>query len=301
MGFGRVNPHFCMYVRPRKYTFFNLNMRKFTQSPLPFQGQKRNFTKSFAEALKQYPADGIYIDLFGGSGVLSHTVKSVYPGARVVYNDFDGFRQRLEAIPKTNKLLADLRLVLADCGRHGKILNGHKTKVIELLTAADKAGFVDWITLSSSLKFSMNYGNCLDDFVNDQLYNKVRMSDIDATGYLEGVEVVCMDYRELYVRFRDFNKVVFLVDPPYLSTDTATYNSDGYWKLKDYLDVLQVIHDRDYFYFTSNKSQIVELCEWISTVSTTANPFENAFKTEVTTTTSPSSGYIDIMYHYKKN
>jgi site-specific DNA-adenine methylase len=275
-------------------------MRKFAQSPLPFQGQKRKFTKEFAIALEKYPSNGVYIDLFGGSGLLSHTVKMVYPDARVVYNDFDGFRNRIEAIPKTNKLLADLRFILADCGRDQKILNGHKMKVIELLTAADRAGYVDWITLSSSLKFAMNYGSCLKDFVNDTLYNKVRMSDYDASGYLEGVEVVCTNYRDLYGRHRDVEKVVFLVDPPYLSTDTATYGSNGYWKLKDYLDVLQVISDRDYFYFTSNKSQIVELCEWISSVSATANPFEGAYKTTVSTTTSYNSGYVDIMYHYRK-
>lgn len=58
-------------------------MRKFGQSPLPFQGQKRKFTREFAIALDKYPSNGVYIDLFGGSGLLSHTVKSVYPGARV--------------------------------------------------------------------------------------------------------------------------------------------------------------------------------------------------------------------------
>ena len=62
-------------------------MRKFAQSPLPFQGQKRKFTREFAIALDKYPSDGVYVDLFGGSGLLSHTVKTVYPGARVVYND----------------------------------------------------------------------------------------------------------------------------------------------------------------------------------------------------------------------
>ena len=275
-------------------------MKKFSQSPLPFQGQKRKFTKEFAIALDKYPSDAVYVDLFGGSGLLSHTVKTVYPGARVVYNDFDGFSERVQAIPETNKLLTDIRAVLAGYPRDTKILNGHRMKVIELLKKADQAGFVDWITLSSSLKFTMNYGNCLDDFVNDTLYNNVRMSDYDASGYLEGVEVVRLDYRELFRQYRYAPDVVFLVDPPYLSTDTATYGSNGYWKLKDYLDVLQVIHDRDYFYFTSNKSQIVELCEWISTVSTTANPFEGATRTAVNTTTSYNSGYVDIMYHYKK-
>ncbi len=275
-------------------------MRKFAQSPLPFQGQKRKFTKEFANALVKYPRDGVYVDLFGGSGLLSHTVKSVYPGAKVVYNDFDVFKNRVDAISETNRLLGQLRQILLDYPRDQKIVGHHRERIVELLKEADSRGFVDWITLSSSLLFAMNYGMCLADLVAATLYSKVRMSDYDATGYLDGVEVVSIDYRELFLRYRDIEKVVYLVDPPYLSTDTATYGSNGYWKLKDYLDVLQVIHDRDYFYFTSNKSQIVELCEWISSVSATANPFEGAFKSTVSTTTSYNSGYVDIMYHYKK-
>ncbi len=146
----------------------------------------------------------------------------------------------------------------------------------------------------------MNYATSLEGFVKDTLYNSVRQSDYDATGYLEGVEIVKMDYRKLFEMYKNTPSVVFLVDPPYLSTDTATYGSNGYWKLRDYLDVLQVIRNQNYFYFTSNKSQIVELCEWISSVSSTANPFEGATKTSVSTTTSYSGKYTDIMYHYKK-
>lgn len=275
-------------------------MRTFFQSPLPFQGQKRKFTKGFAAALENYPNNGVYVDLFGGSGLLSHTVKTVYPDAKVVYNDFDGFSNRVKAIPETNLLLAQFRQVLSDYPRDRKIVGTHRERVVELLKKANKSRFVDWITLSSSLKFAMNYGSCLDDFVNDTLYNNVRMSDYDATGYLHGVEVVKYDYKDLFTQYRDANRVVFLVDPPYLSTDTATYGSNGYWKLRDYLDVLQVIHNQNYFYFTSSKSQIVELCEWISSVSTTANPFFGATKSEMRTTTTHNTGYIDIMYHYKK-
>lgn len=275
-------------------------MRKFSQSPLPFQGQKRKFTRGFTSALMNYPQRGIYVDLFGGSGLLSHTVKTVHPNARVVYNDYDGFSLRLQAIPETNRMLAGLRDVLAGYPRDIKITGSHRERVLDLLREADRRGYVDWITLSSSLKFAMNYGVCLADFTNDTLYNGVRLSDYDATGYLEGVEVVRMDYRQLFKQFSDVERVVFLVDPPYLSTDSATYGSNGYWKLKDYLDVLHVIHDQNYFYFTSSKSQIVELCEWISTVSTTANPFAGATRETVSTTTSYNSGYTDIMYHYKK-
>ncbi len=59
-------------------------MKIYNQAPLPFQGQKRRFLKDFKEALKGFPCDAIYVDLFGGSGLLSHTVKSVYPQSKAV-------------------------------------------------------------------------------------------------------------------------------------------------------------------------------------------------------------------------
>ncbi|MFV0377823.1 MAG: hypothetical protein ACK5JD_11060 [Mangrovibacterium sp.] len=275
-------------------------MREFFQSPLPFQGQKRKFVRSFRSALQAYPHDAVYVDLFGGSGLLSHTAKQKHPGAQVVYNDHDGFTRRLEAIPETNRLLADLRQVMKGYPAKQKIEGQHRERVMELLSAADRSGYVDWLTLSGSLKFAMNYGKCLADFIDDTMYNKVVQADYNAAGYLDGVEVVSMDYKQLFELCRHRNRVVFLVDPPYLSTDTATYGSAGYWKLRDYLDVLKVLNNQDYFYFTSNKSQIVELCEWISSVSATANPFEGATRTEMRTTTTHNTGYTDIMYYYKK-
>ena len=47
------------------------------------------------------------------------------------------------------------------------------------------------------------------------------------------------DYKELFNRYKDTPGVVFLVDPPYLSTDVGTYNMS--WRMSDYLDVLNVL------------------------------------------------------------
>ena len=87
-------------------------MKNYNQSPLPFQGQKRRFLNEFKVALASFPEDAIYVDLFGGSGLLSHTVKQAKPEAKVVYNDFDGFSERLRNIPRTNLLLVDIREIL---------------------------------------------------------------------------------------------------------------------------------------------------------------------------------------------
>jgi site-specific DNA-adenine methylase len=276
-------------------------MKNFIQAPLPFQGQKRNFLKAFKLSLNEFKDREVFVDLFGGSGLLSHTVKSILPNAHVVYNDFDNYAQRIAAIPATNALLAELRDVLKDVPRKSPIKGIYHHRVIDALTRANARGFVDWITISSSLLFSMKYCTSLEGMLKEGMYNKVRMSDYDATGYLKGVEVVSCDYKELFARYSATPGVVFIVDPPYLSTDTSSYNKESYWKLKDYLDVLQVVKGNDYFYFTSNKSQIVELCEWISSVSATANPFQNATKTEFSTTVTHNGGYTDIMCHFKQN
>ena len=71
-------------------------IRNYIQSPLPFQGQKRNFLKQFKEGLQEFDKSTIFVDLFGGSGLLSHCIKQQSPNARVVYNDYDNFSERLK-------------------------------------------------------------------------------------------------------------------------------------------------------------------------------------------------------------
>lgn len=81
----------------------------YNSAPLPFMGQKRRFVGEFKNALKQFPDATVFVDLFGGSGLLSHIAKQERPDARVIYNDYDDFHLRLENIPRTNALLAEDR------------------------------------------------------------------------------------------------------------------------------------------------------------------------------------------------
>lgn len=274
-------------------------MKEFIKSPLPFQGQKRNFVKHFKQALREMPDTATYVDLFGGSGLLSHIVKSVHPKSTVIYNDFDNYEKRIKNIPKTNKILDELRGLNLKTLRGKKIEGTEKKAVLKILKKADQQGFVDWITLSSSLKFSMNYGLKYTDFSNDTLYNTIRKTNYDlATDYLKDIQVVRMDYKELYAKYSKNQNVVFLVDPPYLSTDTATYTNNSYWKLQDYLDVIDVLKG-SYFYFTSDKSHIVELMNWVENRTFNSSPFKNAICTKINANVTHTAKYTDIMYHYK--
>jgi len=126
------------------------------------------------------------------------------------------------------------------------------------------------------------------------MYNCVRKSDYEpADDYLKGVDVVKMDYRDLFNRWKHIDGVVFLVDPPYLSTDVSTYSN--YWKLANYLDVLSVLKQNSYFYFTSNKSNIIELTDWIELNLGAENPFHGAIKKEMNARMNHNAGYTDIM------
>lgn len=194
----------------------------YVQAPLPFQGQKRRFLKPFKTALESFPADATYVDLFGGSGLLSHTVKQMFPDAKVIYNDFDGYSHRLENADKTNALLSDIRDICASEPRKERISDGLSNEIIGRISK--EKGFIDWVTISSSLLFSMNYVTSFDQLKKEKFYNKVRLSPYTVEGYLEGVDRVKKDYRDLFTEFRNHKNVVFLVDPPYLSTDCSTYS-----------------------------------------------------------------------------
>lgn len=92
--------------------------------------------------------------------------------------------------------------------------------------------------------------------------------------------------------------MVFLVDPPYLSTDVGTYNMS--WRMSDYLDVLNVLSGHPFVYFTSNKSSILELCEWIGKNKNIGNPFEGCTRMEFNAHINYSSSYTDMMLFKKR-
>ncbi|EGT81456.1 putative s-adenosyl-L-methionine-dependent methyltransferase [Haemophilus haemolyticus M21639] len=100
------------------------NQNTFKQAPLPFIGQKRMFLKQFEQILNEnIPDDGegwTILDTFGGSGLLSHTVKRLKPKARVIYNDFDGYAERLAHIDDINQLRAELYSVVGNATSKNK-------------------------------------------------------------------------------------------------------------------------------------------------------------------------------------
>lgn len=286
------------YVRTTKIikTFKTLFMtKKYITAPLPFQGQKRRFVNDFREALKHFNKAQVFVDLFGGSGLLSYIAKQERPDALIIYNDFDDYHIRIENISRTNILLTDIRNLISNYPVDKKISDHIKQQIIMRLEIEERKGYVDYITISSSLLFSMNYAINLHEMRKQTMYNVCRKSDYNAVGYLNGLEIVKFDYKELFEQYKDIPNVVFFVDPPYLSTDVSTYTS--YWRLGEYLDVLNILKNNSFFYFTSNKSSILELCEWLENNLHAKNPFRGVIKRSTNNIPTRNASYNDIMLY----
>lgn len=265
----------------------------YNAAPLPFMGQKRGFIGEFRKVLATFPDARVFVDLFGGSGLLSHTVKQERPDARVIYNDYDGYHLRLANIPRTNALLADIRQLVGVRPKRQRLPDDVRERILQRVKEAERTGFVDYITLSSWLLFSGKHVTSFEELARWGFYYNLRQEPYRADGYLEGVEIVRADYRELFEQYRHAEGVVFIVDPPYLSTEVGAYKCN--WKLGDYLDVLKVLDGQSYIYFSSAKSQIVELMDWVTTSAFSGNPFAGAERREQSVSINHSSHYTDIM------
>lgn len=233
-------------------------------------------------------------------GLLAHTIKQQRPDARVIFNDYDWFVTRLKNIPTTNKLLAEIRNECVGLKGRGKeaVTDENRRKIIDIITKYEQQSYVDYITLSASLMFSGKYATNYEDFIKEKFYNNVKMSDYNADGYLAGVEVEHLDYKLLFSLYKHLPNVCFVLDPPYLSTDCTSYKSS--WRLKDYLDVLLTLQGTSYFYFTSNKTSIVELCQWLAMHPNLENPLRDAQLREVTVSVNKDSKYRDMMFYRNK-
>lgn len=271
-------------------------MKNYSQSPLPFQGQKRKFVKHFKEALKAFPDKATYVDLFGGSGLLSHTIKQEKPMARVIWNDYDNFANRLECIPITNEILAQLRPIVERKPK-GERIDDLKPAILEVIQQypTDR---VDFISLSASLLFSGKYATSLRGLEKENFYNCVIKTPYNSEDYLHGVERRSTDYKELIHEFANTEDIVFILDPPYLSTDVSSYTGGNYWKLKDYLQIVKSLNTMPmYVYFSSNKGQLLDLFDFLCNEYNFPSPFQGTERIVVNTSVNFLSTYEDIMIY----
>ncbi|KMK50812.1 hypothetical protein RO21_09695 [[Actinobacillus] muris] len=239
-------------------------MATFKQAPLPFVGQKRQFLKYF-EAVLDENIEGsgegwTIIDVFGGSGLLSHTAKRKKPSARVIYNDFDGYAERLKHIKDINQLRQEIYQTIADIVPKNKRLNKDlKAKIINKINNFN--GYKDLNCLASWLLFSGEQVSSLEELFEQSFLHCVRKSDYpEATGYLDGVEVVSESFHTLLPQYQHQDKTLFVLDPPYLCSRQESYKQAHYFGLIDFLRLIHLTRP-PYIFFSSTKSEFIRFID----------------------------------------
>lgn len=135
------------------------------------------FVREYKKILSGIRDANVFVDLFGGSGLLSHITKCQRPDATVVYNDFDNYRFRLENIPRTNALLADLRDIVREVPKHGCVRGAIRDEVFARLEQEEREhGYIDFITISSALMFSMKYKQGIAEMKKKRLFTTISGS-----------------------------------------------------------------------------------------------------------------------------
>ena len=246
------------------------------KSVLPFRGNKHIWYNKFKEIINNLEYENLtVVDVFGGSGLLSHWVKQLKPNYQVIYNDFDNFTQRLEHINETEMIRKRLREIIDNntevTYNAKKPLNKTCCDLIrkELIKIkSDYPDFVDWITISSWVCFSATKYDNLDDILKQKkYYGRLPKNELKRYDYLNDVEVIHKDASnpDEFINYinsiKQNENVIYILDPPYLYTESSGYtiNKKEYFDLKANINLFYwFIHKLPCLFFTSTKSGLIE-------------------------------------------
>ncbi|WP_082041899.1 hypothetical protein [Mannheimia massilioguelmaensis] len=270
----------------------------FKQAPLPFIGQKRMFLQHFERLLNDnIPNDGdgwTILDAFGGSGLLSHVAKRLKPKATVIYNDFDGYAERLQHIDDINRLRRQIAPLLAEQPKQKRLSPELKAQIIDVIKAFD--GYINVHVLCSWLLFSGQQVKTLDELFTQDFWHCLRQSDYpSADGYLDGLTVVSESFHTLLPKYQHDPKALFVLDPPYLCTHQESYGQQRYFDLIDFLRLIHLTRP-PFVFFSSTKSEFVRFIDAMITDQwDNWQSFANYERIAVKTSTSYSGKYEDNM------
>lgn len=227
--------------------------------PLPFMGNKTRMLKTIKTCLEtlNIPDDTIFLDVFGGSGLVAHNIKQWYPNNRVIWNDFDNYKGRLDLMPITQEILGKIQaLKITDKEK----INTQDTKAIKKILEYYPEKVLDCTTLSTWLIFGGNYLKTKEKLLQGNYYNRIITTKLEKEGYLQGVERESMDFKELLEKYKGDN-VLPILDPPYLQTQKGNYRA--HFMLKDFFDLFKKIQDyKNCFLFGSTKSENQEFLDY---------------------------------------
>lgn len=242
-----------------------MSKKTYSKAPLSFIGQKRNFINDFRNVISEHIGDDgegwTIIDVFGGSGLLAHNAKHLCPKATVIYNDFDGYVDRLNHIDDTERLRQQIYSAIEHLPRQKALSQNNKQMVINIIKSFD--GFIDVHSVANWVLFSGKQVRTLDELYINTFYHTVRRSPYEqATGYLDGLVITTESYTTLMAKYKDQPKTLFLLDPPYLCTAQGAYKQDKYFAMVDFLYLMSLTRP-PYIFFSSTKSELMDYLDYL--------------------------------------
>lgn len=239
---------------------------QYNKPPLAFMGNKKNMLKHIKQVLQDMQRDGyindetIFLDVFGGSGLISHNIKQWYPKNRVIWNDYDNYQERLDNISDTEILRAKIYEVFGINDSKEKATQAQKQEILDFIQDFESKGhYVDYINLSAYLLFSGNYVDSLESLSKRSFYNDVAKATLNAKVYLQGVERVQQDFKDLLDSYSHIQNKLLILDPPYLQTQVGNYKDC--FRLGQFFELIQRV-TRPYIFFGSENSDIIESFEY---------------------------------------
>ena len=171
----------------------------------------------------QIDSETIFIDCFGGSGLISHNIKQWYPSNRVIWNDYDNYQERLNHIDTTEQIRQEIAKILQarepQTLKNAKLHPTTKEAILTLLQEQSDA-FIDYTTISSYLLFSGNYATTLQELAKQTFFYRTIPQQLQSKGYLAGVERVQANVIELLDSYKDIYKQMPNPRPP-IPTNTS--------------------------------------------------------------------------------
>lgn len=202
--------------------------KAFRPPPLPFSGNKKYWAGELYDEAALLPSGCTVWDCFGGSGVCARCIKDARPDVRVVWNDFDGYADRLKHMPETECLRRELlrvaggedkstrerrRLTDAECRAVQEVVRRHR----------DRYGFYDALCVRRWISIGVPRGFYDVEKPPAEQYAQVPCNPIDVSAslsWLDGLEVVRHSIQDLPISDGDF----VILDPPYAATCCAEYS-----------------------------------------------------------------------------
>lgn len=240
---------------------------KYSRSPLSFMGNKRSMLKHIKQVLQDMQGDGyindetIFLDVFGGSGLISHNIKQWYPKNRVIWNDYDNYQKRLDNISDTEILRAKIYEVFGINDTKEKATQAQKQEILDFIKDFEAKGhYIDYISISTYILFCGNYADSFETLSKYSFYNRVAKEPLHAKGYLQGVERVRQDFKDLLDSYSHIQNKLLILDPPYLQTQKGNYAD--HFRLGQFFELIGRVK-KPYMFFGSENSDIIESFEYL--------------------------------------